>query len=461
MPTSDGRTDLRLVSAPIPRADDGRDLVAFHDPLTGLPNRALFEDRLSYAIAAAERTRGRLAVIAVDLDEFGALNAAKGRSTGDELLKRVGSRLRQAVRKGDTVARLGGDDFGIILPNVPHVEAARLVARKIVDSLGQPFHFDGSDLVTSCSTGVAVFPDDASSLNRLVRCASQAVMHARAVRDHEGQCGESAPAEAEGICSYSTLRRAIEQQRLSLVYQPQVDLATGRICGVEALVRWPEHEGPAVPANEIIAVAESSGLIVLLAEWVLTSACRQMRAWHDEGVFVVRMAVNVSGAQLRQHKLTSIVERTLAETGLPPVSLELELAESLAVEQEGLVLDTMQSLKALGVRLALDDFGMGLSRLGSLARLPLDSLKLDRTFVAPIGQDARASALAGAAIGLAHGLGLKVIAEGVETSDQLRCLRSHRCDVMQGFYFSRPTRPDDVTRLARREPFAVEALSGG
>jgi EAL domain-containing protein (putative c-di-GMP-specific phosphodiesterase class I) len=336
------------------------------------------------------------------------------------------------------------------------------VARKVVESFAAPFHVDGSDVPVSCSTGLAVFPDDASSASRLVRCAEQAVKHAKQVR-HGGEWhGEAAASEADGICSYGSLRRAIEDQRLVLVYQPQVDLVTGRICGVEALVRWPEEDGPTVPANEIIAVAESSGLMVPLAEWVLSSACRQMRAWHDEGVFVVRMAVNVSGVQLRQQALTAIVERTLVATGVPPAALELDLAEGVVMQRDDvLVLDALPAFKGLGVRLSIDDFGTGYSCLNRLARLPVDSLKLDRGFVAPLGDDERAVDLASAVIAMAHRLGLKVIAEGVETAEQLRHLRNHRCDVMQGFYFSRPVSPAEVVKLVGRGALETDAWPDG
>ena len=455
-------TGRRLVQALAEHGQDRRHRVAYHDPLTGLPNRPLFDDRLTYALAAAERSRGRLAVIIVDLDQFRTVNDAQGSAVGDDLLKRVGSRLRQAIRKGDTVARLGSDDFGIVLPHVPHVEAARLVARKIVESFATPFHVDGADVSVSCSTGLAVFPDDASSASRLMRCAGQALKHAKQVRYGTDGFDAPAPGEADGICSYSSLRRAIEQQRLVLVYQPQVDLVTGRICGVEALVRWPEEDGPTVPANEIIAVAESSGLIAPLAEWVLASACRQMRAWHDEGVFVVRMAVNVSGVQLRQHALTSIVERTLADTGVPPAALELELTEAVVMQHDdGFVMDALRALKGLGVRLSIDDFGTGSTCLRRLAQLPVDSLKLDRAFVESLGHDERAAVLASAVIAMAHRLGLKVIAEGVETAEQLRTLRNHRCDVMQGYYFSRPVSPLEVAKLVGRGTFDADAWPDG
>jgi diguanylate cyclase (GGDEF)-like protein len=422
--------------------------VTYHDHLTGLPNRPLFDDRLAFAIAAAERARTKVAVLFVDLDQFKAVNDAHGAAVGDELLKRVGSRLRQVVRKGDTIARLGSDEFGIVLPAIRHVEAARHVARKIVESFNPPFHVEGADLCISCTVGIAVFPDDASTARRVMRCADRAAYHAKQVRNtFEWYNEDLAPPESPSVCTYGSLRQAIEQRRLSLVYQPQVDLATGRICGVEALVRWPEEEGPGVPANEIIAVAESSGLIAPLAEWVLTTACQQMRSWHDDGVFVVRMAVNVSGVQLRQHALAAIVERTLHDTGVPPAALELEITESLIMQNEATVLGTVRELKGLGVRLSIDDFGTGYSSLSRLVQLPVDSLKLDRTFVEPLGQDQRATLLAGGVIALAHRLELKVIAEGVETAEQLRTLRAHRCDVMQGYYFSRPVPADRIAAM--------------
>jgi diguanylate cyclase (GGDEF)-like protein len=430
--------------------------LAYHDGLTDLPNRPLFDDRLAFAIAAAERARGRLAVMFVDLDQFTGINDRHGAAVGDELLKRVGSRLRQAVRRGDTIARLGSDEFGILLPAIAHAEAARLVGRKIVESFDPPFRVDGGDIYLSCSIGISVFPDDGAAARRLMRCAQRAAQHAKQVRNtfewyREG-FGEDEPSS---VCTYGTLRKAIEERSLALAYQPQVDLATGRVCGVEALVRWPQADGPTVPANEIIAVAESSGLIVPLAEWVLTTACRQMRAWHDQGVFVVRMAVNVSGVQLRQHGLAAIVERTLEETGVPAAALELELTEGAIAQDEAAVASAIGELKALGVRVSIDDFGTGYSSLGRLVQVPVDSLKLDRAFVTPLGSDERAALLAAAVIAMAHRLGLKVIAEGVETAEQLGVLRAQGCDVVQGFYFSRPVPADELAALVIDGRFLV------
>jgi diguanylate cyclase (GGDEF)-like protein len=444
-------TGLGLLRALAERAHGQSHTGSHLDAVTGLPGPRLFDDRLATALAAAERARGRLAVLLLELDrDDAAPGDGREDAAANALLIEAAGRLQLEVRKSDTVARLGGETFGILLPSVPHAEAARHVARKLHESLVPPCDAGGAGVSLSISIGVAVFPDDASSARRLMQCAERAVRQAKLMRGSVALNGESATFdEAPNVCTYGSLRSAIEQRRLSLAYQPQLDLTTGRICGVEALLRWPDRVGVSVPANEIIAVAETSGLIVPLAEWVLATACQQMRAWHEAGVLVVRLAVNVSGVQLRQHALPAIVERTLRETGVPPPALEIELSERVLLDASPAVTDALRALAAARVRISMDDFGTGALPIAQLARLPVDSIKLDRAFVAQVGTDERATAASAAAIAMAHALRLAVIAEGVETAEQLRALRAQRCDVMQGYYFSRPVPADFISTMVR------------
>lgn len=446
-------TGYSLVGALTRRRQRQRHHATYHDEVTGLANLQLFEDRLAFALASGERSRARVGVLHVEMERLSALTDDQRHPASEEWLKQLGARLRDVVRKGDTVARLSADAFGIILPSIPHVEGARTVARKVVGALEAPLDVGGQQLALASSVGVSVFPEDGTSVSRLMRCAERAAAHARQMRYAYLWCGPGGEALAdESVCSYGSLREAIEQRQLTLVYQPQVDLATGRICGVEALVRWPQAGGASVPANDIIAVAESSGLMVPLAEWVLRTACQQMRAWHEAGVFVVRMAVNVSGVQLRQHALPAIVQRTLRETGVPPAALELELAEDVVMEASPATTGALEALKALGVRISVDGFGAGLSSVARLASLPVDSLKLDRAFIAALGERPRAEVVARTVMAMARAMRLKVIAEGVETAEQLRWLRSQGCDVMQGFYVSRPVDPNTLAELVRSGP---------
>ncbi|MCU0255943.1 MAG: EAL domain-containing protein [Vicinamibacterales bacterium] len=419
---------------------------SMRDERTGLANRALFEDRLVMAVAAADRSRNRVAALVLDLRVPDALG---GEPSASGLVGDAAARFEAVLRHGDTVARLGHGRLGIILPAIGHVEGARLVGRKLLDALEAPFSVAGHEHRLSPALGLAVFPDDAASARRLVECAARAADQAAGALD-DPQRAWGASVTADPVC-YGTLRDAIEQQRLSLVYQPQLDLVTARPCGVEALVRWTEAGGRGVPANEIIEVAESSGLMAPLTEWVLATACAQMRAWHGQGVLVLRLAVNVSGAQARHHGLPALVERVLGATGLPPAALELEFSEQALSAQGRAVVPALAALRALGVRVAVDDFACGGLPIRELASLPVDAVKLDRSVIARVGEDDRATAMARAAIAMAHELGLKVIAEGVETAEQARVLAAHRCDVLQGFHVSPPLAPAALAEYVRAD----------
>lgn len=410
----------------------------YRHPATGLASRALMEDRLSMAVAAAERARSRVAVLVLDL------RTPDGEPPALEVVRAVAARLPAAVRRADTIAHLDQSQLGIILPGVTHADAAHQVARKVLEVTAAALMAGGMLRPPQPALGVALFPDDAASARRLLECAERAVEQAGRRVEHEGQADDA----LEPV-SYATLRQALERRELTLVYQPQVDLASGRPCGVETLVRWTRAGGHVVPANQIIAVAESSGLMGPLAEWVLATACAQMRSWHAAGVLVVRLAVNLSGLQVRQPELPALVATTLAQSGLPAAALELELSETAMAAEGDELATVLGGLRALGVRVAVDDFGSGALALRHLARLPLDALKLDSAVTAGVASDAGCAAVARAAIALAHELGLTVIAEGVETLDQARWLRAHGCDVMQGYHFSLPLPPAEVAELVR------------
>ncbi len=437
-----------LVRALTERGLAARADAAFRDEPTGLASPSLFEDRLVMAVAAADRSRNRVAALVLDL----RASAPPGQDlAGAAIVQAAAARIEPLLRRGDTLARLGHARLGIALPAIGHVEGARQVGRKVLEALSAPGVDDGAGYGFSATLGIAVFPDDAASAKRLMQCAVRAAEQAADAGDDPA--GASRSFSSDPVC-HGTLREAIEQHRLALVYQPQVDLATGRTCGVEALVRWTEAGGRAVSPGRIIALAESSGLMVPLTEWVLRTACAQMRAWHASRVLVVRLAVNVSGAQARQPELPGLVERVLRDTGVPPASLELELTEQEMSAQGPALLPVLARLRDLGVRVAVDDFGSGALPIRQLAGLPIDAVKLDGSVIAGVASDAQAESLARSVLALARELGLQVIAEGVETADQARVLQAHGCDVAQGFHFSPPLTPEAVPAFVSREPRA-------
>lgn len=433
-----------LVRALAERGGAPQTRAALRDEPTGLASPSLFEDRLVMAVAAADRSRNRVAALVLDLGASGLEGTPLPASA---VLRAAADRLETVLRRGDTVARLGHARLGIVLPAIGHVEGARLVGRKVLEVLAEPLPVDGVDQALTPSLGIAVFPDDAASAKRLTQCAMRAAEEAAAGGDLPGSASVMT---SDPVC-YSTLREAIEKHQLALVYQPQVDLATGRTCGVEALVRWTEAGGRAVPPNRIIELAESSGLMAPLTEWVLATACAQMRAWHAERVLVVRLAVNVSGAQARQPGLPALVERVLRETGLPPAALELELTEQAMSAQGPALVPVLTRLRELGVRVSVDDFGSGALPIRQLAGLPIDAVKLDRTVIAGVATDTRAQSLARSVLAMARELRLQVIAEGVETAEQARVLHDHGCDVVQGFHFSPPLTPAALAAFVRDE----------
>ncbi|HMR32038.1 MAG TPA: EAL domain-containing protein [Geminicoccaceae bacterium] len=427
--------------------------LAYLDPLTGLPNRLLFHDRLVQAMERARRSHQILAVLLVDLDRFKLINDSLGLEKGDQVLRAVAERLGRTLRRSDTVARLGGDEFMLLVASAANAEAAGKVAQKVLDTLRPPFNVNGHELTTSASIGIALFPHDGDDADTLIKNADTALSRAKEQgRNHFQFYTNDMNAMAfERLMLESRLRKALEQGELVLYYQPQVSLQTGRIVGVEALVRWFHPDLGMVPPAEFIPLAEETGLIVPIGEWVLRTACRDGRRWQELGFKPLRVAVNLSARQFQQRDLVDVVARVLDETLLPATDLELELTESVIMRDAAESVRRLRELTALGIHLAVDDFGTGYSSLGYLRTFPIRSLKIDRSFIRDIDRDPNGAAIAQAIIALASSLSLKAIAEGVETREQLDMLRGWGCEEMQGYYFCRPVPADELLSLLRQE----------
>jgi diguanylate cyclase (GGDEF)-like protein len=411
--------------------------LAYHDPLTALPNRLVFTDRLALAVNQAQRQGSRLAVLFLDLDHFKVINDSLGHSLGDRLLQEVAARLTGCLRAGDTVARLGGDEFTLLLPGVQGPAEAERVASKVLDTLREPYRLEGRELFATASMGISLYPDDGEDADTLVRNADAAMYRAKeqgrdSYRLYAPRMNELA---TERLALESAFRRALANDELVLHYQPLVEIESGRLHGVEALLRWRHPERGLLWPSDFLAMAEASGLILPVGPWVLRTACAQAQAWHGQEMRELRMAVNVSARQFQQPDLAEHVRRALRETGLPAPCLELEITETNAMHNTEATLHTFAQLKALGVRISIDDFGIGYSSLGTLKRLPIDALKIDRSFIRDITTDPDNAAIVTAVIAMAHTLKLQVVAEGVDTEEQLAFLRGHGCDLMQGHLF--------------------------
>jgi len=426
--------------------------LAYHDALTGLPNRPLFIDRLIVALAQAARSKHKLAVLFLDLDRFKDINDSLGHSIGDTLLKAVAERIRHCTREGDTVARFGGDEFTLMLPKVDKVEDVAKVAQKVIETLKIPFIIGERELFVSTSIGISLFPGDGDDPETLVRNADSAMYRAKEQgRDNYQLYAPAMNARAlERLALENMLRKAVANGELVVYYQPLVALDTRRIHGVEALVRWQHPElGLLLPAH-FISVAEMSGLIVPIGAWVLETACRQVRAWQKRLAIQLTVSVNLSARQFQQADLVAHVSRALDVSGLAAESLELEITESSAMQNADNTIYVLRDMKLLGVRIAMDDFGTGYSSLNYLKRFPIDTLKLDQSFVRDIETDRSAASIVSAVIALAHSLNLEVVAEGVETEEQLDFLSRRNCDRIQGFLFSAPLSAEEL------EPFLTE-----
>jgi len=422
------------------RAEEQIKSLAYHDALTGLPNRRLFQDRLSVAVAQAHRNSQHLAVLFLDLDRFKAVNDSLGHAAGDRLIQDVAERLRTCLREGDTVARLGGDEFTLLLPGVAQVVDAARVAEKVLDALRVPFLIEDRELFATASIGISFYPEDGREADTLVKNADAAMYRAKQQgRDNYQICAPALNASAlERLALESSLRHAVGQDELVLHYQPVLDVATGRVETMEALLRWRHPELGLVPPADFIPLAEMTGLVIAFSPWVLRTACAQAREWQVAGHPGLAVAVNLSARQFQHPDLPGQVKRALEETKLDAAFLELEVSETSAMHAPESSTQTLRALKALGVRIAIDDFGTGSSSLSHLSRFPIDALKIDRSFTAEITRDPDDAPTANAVIALAHTLKLRVVAEGVENDDQLAFLISRHCDQAQGFLFGSP-----------------------
>jgi diguanylate cyclase (GGDEF)-like protein/PAS domain S-box-containing protein len=427
---------------------------ANHDPLTTLPNRTLALDRLTSATLNARRRGTRVAALFIDVDRFKRINDTLGHATGDRLLRQVAQRIRSAVREEDSVARLGGDEFIVVLPEVRQRADAEAVAEKIVQAAARSFLLDGHETFVTVSIGVSVFPDDGEDAEELMRHADAAMYLAK--EDGRGVVRVFTPELRE--CNHNRmrleadLRHALERNQLTLCYQPIVDVRSGRILGAEALLRWFNPELGQISPRQFVRLAEDTGLIVPIGEWVLTSGCAEARRWFDAGFGELYLSVNVSSRQFRGDSLIAAVRDALTTNRLRPERLELELTESLLLQDLPEASSTISRLEACGVRFAVDDFGTGCSSLVSLNRVPLHTLKMDHSFTGALLADARQSSMLDALILMAHRLELRVIAEGVERREQFEALRGRGCDIAQGYFFSPPLPPDDFLALLKNWP---------
>ncbi len=414
--------------------------LAHHDALTGLPNRVLLRDRFEHALAQARRAHARVGLLFLDLDNFKVVNDTLGHAVGDELLLSVVARLARCTRDSDTISRQGGDEFVVLLDNVPDMETVERVAGEILERLAEPVLIGGHELAASCSIGVVIYPEDGSDFDRLLQKADTAMYNAKnAGRNTYRFFDERMNLQAqEHLLLQNGLHQALFRAELHLHYQPQFDVVSGRAIGTEALLRWRNPDLGDVPPSRFIPVAEDCGLIVPIGAWVLEQACRQAQAWRHAGLADLVMSVNLSAMQFRRDGLVETVAGALARSGLPPHLLELELTESILLQDVENTLDTVWRLKALGVRLSLDDFGTGYSSLSYLKRFAVDRLKIDQSFVRDVPRDPDQAAIVHAIVQLAKSLRLGIIAEGVETPEQHAFLCEAGCTDMQGFLFSRP-----------------------
>ena len=414
--------------------------LAHYDALTELPNRLLFNDRLTHSMERAQRAGGKVGLLFMDIDHFKNVNDTLGHQCGDNLLQIVAERLRCAVREEDTVARLGGDEFTVVLEGLADVQDAGTVAAKILTAVSQPINLRGHELFVRASIGISIFPEDGRDVQVLVRNADAAMYRAKEQgrNTYQFYTPELTRASMERLDLENALRRALDRNELFLHYQPQVAIPSGRIVGAEALLRWNHPTKGAIPPSVFVPLAEDAGLMGAMGTWVIETACMQLRAWREQGVPLRRMAVNLSGQQIIRGGLVEAVRDVLERTGVDPVDLELEITETFVMAHLSDGLETLHALKGLGITLAIDDFGTGYSSLSYLKRLPIDRLKIDRSFVKDIPADRDDMAIAATIIAMAHNLDLQVIAEGVEHPAQLDFLRRHRCDEVQGYLYSKP-----------------------
>ena len=434
------------------RSEEKLDRLAHHDALTSLPNRLLFGDRLSQRIAQARRDDSSLAVMFLDLDRFKVINDSLGHNAGDELLRQVACRLKDSVRESDTVARMGGDEFTILVGGLHARRDAERVANHILERMAEPFTVGSRGLFVSTSIGISVYPSDGHDVETMVRNADTAMYRAKEQgRNNYQFYTETLNAAAmERMTLEQSLRKAVENNELLLHYQPRVDIRTGEILGAEALIRWQHPDMGLVSPARFIPLAEETGLIVPISAWVLQAACRQARDWHDADLPPVCISVNVSTSEFRGADLPDSVARVLRESEIDPSLLEIEMTEGAVMRDPDQAVRVLHELKDMGVRISIDDFGTGYSSLSYLTKFPIDAVKIDKSFVSNLTDNPDDAAIAGAVVAMAHSLDLVVVAEGVETLEQLDFLRSLNCDEVQGYFVARPCSADDFRGLLSR-----------
>jgi diguanylate cyclase (GGDEF)-like protein len=439
------------------KADERIEYLASHDGLTNLPNRELFNELLRHAIETTGRYQRQFAVLFIDLDRFKIINDSLGHDAGDILLMEIAGRLRQTLRSSDVVARLGGDEFVLILEQAAERRDVEHIARNLLTVLSQPLQLSGHECHTTASIGIAMYPSDGDDVQTLTKNADMAMYLAK----EDGKNGfrffskEIKTQSIEALTLETALRRALERNQFALHYQPKVDIVTGQITGVEALLRWTHPELGVLPPMQFIPLAEETGLIVPIGRWVLKEACAQNMAWQRRGLLPLSMAVNLSPRQFADAHLLQDIDEALAASGMSPVLLQLEVTESMVMRNVSRAVKVLDAIQSRGIRLAIDDFGTGYSSMSLMKQFPIDTIKIDRSFVRDLPKDSEDQAIAQAIISMGKALGMTVVAEGVETTEQETFLRNHACDEMQGFLFSKALPPQELASLLGAAPLLV------
>jgi diguanylate cyclase (GGDEF)-like protein len=455
------------------RAEDRIIRMAYYDSLTNLPNRALFHDRLKQALAHAERYEVNSALLFIDLDDFKKINDTLAHRIGDMLLQGVAGRLSRYIRTSDTiarqkelalsntVARLGGDEFTVFLIEINSLEDVSKVAQRILKILSKPFQLEGHEVFVTGSVGIAIFPNDGKDMDALLKNADIAMYHAKEQGKNNFQFYKQSmnTAAFEKLNMENSLRKAIERNEFLLHYQPRMNIHSGEIVALEALLRWNHPERGIILPAEFIPIAEESGLIVPIGEWVLKNACGQIRQWKQTDFFTrIAVSLNISGRQFRQESLVNILEKILNDFSLEPHCLELELTESVIMDNAEITAGMLKKLKSMGVMLSMDDFGTGYSSFNYLKQFPLDSIKIDQSFIQDVTERTEDATIVKAIIAMAHSLKLTVVAEGVETERQMEFLRENGCDEMQGYLLSRPALPEDILAFLKKYEFSIKSV---
>lgn len=434
--------------------------LAYHDPLTGLPNRTLFKDRLNLALANVHRNQEMLAVMFLDLDRFKIINDTLGHDVGDRVLRGVSRRLSTLINESDTLSRMGGDEFVLLLPRLSQVDDVVKLSMKILETLNPTFYFEGIELHISTSIGIAIYPNDGNDSKTLLKNADSAMYKAKeqgrnTYQFYTPSMNATASARLE---MENNLRLALKRKEFVVFYQPKVDIETRKIVGMECLLRWQHPYLGLVSPMDFIPLAEETGLIVPIGEWVMREACTQNKEWQDKGFSPLRVAVNLSARQFHHQNLVDTVAKILDESNLDPRWLELEITESIAMKKEAYTFTMLRNLKSMGISISLDDFGTGYSSLSYLNRFPIDTIKIDKTFISQISAASDSKPIIIAAIAMAQSLNLKVIAEGVETLEQLTFLKENGCNEIQGYLFSKPLPGQDFEKLMLRDSMLLQKV---